>query len=307
MIHTITGNNTDAIYAHMRDIVKAVVSEHGDMSLERIDAAEIDSDTVLQAVQTMPFLVDTKTIVLTNIDANKKLADVMEMLIDRTHDNVSVYIVYPKPDKRTVLYKTLKKHTNMQEFKSLQASSLYDWIGSIVENEGGSIDRSTASYLVEYVGENQMKLRREIEKLLLHDNIITKASIELLCDKSPEQSIFALLGKVFNGSGDQVIKIYRELRAAGQDPAYITTMLTWQIHNIAQAVVAPQKTQQALVSAGQSPYTATQSLDLARRIDRDSLEKIVAGIVQADLDIKTTASDRDAVVETFLLEAISLR
>ena len=302
MVNTYTGKNTYDLSRRLNQIQKEFIADHGDLAVERIDASAVDTDSVLQAVQSLPFLAGKKLVIIKNISSNNELLDRIQELSERTADGVDVYIVDQSIDKRKTSYKDLKKYTNVTEFTELRPHDIANWATKFAKEKSATISRSNAQYLVDRTGGSQQQIEKEIEKLALYNTEISRESIDLLTDESLQSSIFTLLDAAFAGDKTKVLNIYRSQRSARVDPHYIMAMLTWQLHLIALAVHAPQKTESALLAAGQSANPSRKALQLARRITTDELERYVEALCVIEVQLKSSITDPDAALELFFLE-----
>ncbi len=305
MVYTLTGKNTFALKNALDTVVSEFLKAHGDIAIERFDALDAEVDAVLQSVQGTPFLSDKKLVIISNLSVNTSLAERIEELLDRTLDSNEIYIVDQKLDKRTALFKLLKRETKLKDFAEISAQDVPTWIKEQVTNSGGSITSKDAALLVDRVGNNQLLLHQEIQKLMLYNTSISKESIELLTDPSVQSTIFELLDAAFSGNKKKAIALYREQRSAKVDPTYVIAMLTWQLHNVGLAVYADPQTEATLKEAGLAPFTAKKSLQLARRINKQYLKKLIRELSNLDYKLKSSTLDADAALEFYLLETIS--
>jgi DNA polymerase III delta subunit len=300
MIWTFTGKNSFALQLAVKKLVDDTINEVGEFGVERIDASDNEVDFILQAVQSLPFLVTKKLIIVSNIQSNTSLLDKIEALVDRVADGVDVVLVEPALDKRKSSYKQLQKLTELKSFSEPKPFELPSWVVDFAKQQSAIISKQDATYLIERVGANQQMLATEIQKLSTSSPKITKEIIQLLTDESIQHTIFSLLDASFSGDSEKAILLYREQRRASVEPQYIIAMLVWQLQSIAQAVYAPIQNEAALIEMGQSPYTAKKSLSVAKRLTRNDIKRLIIDVSELDAQIKTSA-DPDAGVELFLL------
>ncbi len=69
-----------------------------------------------------------------------------------------------------------------------------------------------AKYLVMRVGANQQTLSNELAKLLSYDKAITRQTIDLLTEQTPQSTIFELLDAAFAGNSKKAMELYAEQR-----------------------------------------------------------------------------------------------
>ena len=302
MVNTYIGKNTYDLSRRLDQIQKEFIADHGDLAVERIDASAVDTDSVLQAVQSLPFLADKKLVIIKNISSNNELLERIQELSERTADGVDVYIADQGIDKRKTSYKDIKKHTNVTEFAELRPHDIASWATKSATEKGATISRADAQYLVDRTGGSQQQIEKELEKLALYTRKISRESIDLLTDESLQSSIFALLDAAFAGDKTKVLKLYRSQRDARVDPHYIMAMITWQLHLIGLAIHAPQKTESALMAAGQSANPSRKALQIARSITAPELERYVNALCVIEVQLKSSITDPDAALELFFLE-----
>lgn len=301
MLTILTGKNDYRLQAELRQILDAALKAFGDLGIEKLDAQETDADTIVQTVQSVPFLVPGKLILVKNAQGNSALLDRAEELKNRIADGVDVVLVGPVFDKRKTVWNILKKQADkIIECNEAKPFELPQWV---VEEAGRlqvKISKSDASYLVDRVGPNQMLLSRELEKLAIIESEISREHINELCEPNPQSSIFDMLDAAFAGRTGQALDLYKQQRKQQVDPHYIIAMLTWQLQALALAVYANPATEQSLIGAGQSPYSARKSLSLARSISRKAMKRYVADLAGLDAAIKNGA-DADTALETYIL------
>ena len=300
MIRTLTGKNSYKLHAYLQERVDEVLTSVGELAIERLDASEASVDTVLQSVQSLPFLVDRKLVIITNVQSSTVLMERLAEVIDRTADSVEVLLVDPIFDKRKAAYKMLQKQTELHDFPEPQPRELPAWLISETKEVGASLSLSDAQYLVDRVGASQQLLASELQKLCLYDPKITRATIELLTEQSLQSTIFSLLDAAFAGDMKRAVEMYREQRKARIEPHYILAMLVWQLQSLTLAVYAPDTSESTLVATGMSPFTARKVAQLARGKTKADIKRMVVTLTELDAQIKTSA-DADAGVELYLM------
>src|SRR5579864_6780075 len=115
MTVTLTGPNFYLLKRRLDELTSKFVKEHGELALERIDAEEAETQAILDAVQSLPFLASRKMVVVRNIGANKAASGQIEQILDSAGDSTDVIFYEPSPDKRTAYFKVLKAKTRSEE------------------------------------------------------------------------------------------------------------------------------------------------------------------------------------------------
>ena len=239
---TLSGSNHFLLQKELHKLVADFVYKNGDLALEKIDGEEAEFERISEAIQSLPFLANKKMVVLRSPGAQKQFAEQIVELLRSIPDTTQVIIVEPKLDKRLVYYKVLKSQTDFREFIELDAPNLSKWLVQEALDTGGKLSIIDANYLVERVGASQQLLSNESEKLLNYNPSITKETIDLLTDPTPQSTIFELLDAAFGGNRKRVIELYKEQRALKVEPQQIMAMIAWQLHALALVVTAGDST-----------------------------------------------------------------
>lgn len=303
MIITLTGENNFSLQQAQDTLVETFVDEHGDLALERLDGQEVSIERISEALTGLPFLASKKLVVLREPGTNKQFSEQVEQLLSNLPETNDAILVEPKLDKRTVYYKFLKKQTDFQEFPELDQHGLARWLVDTAKDKKGSLSPTDARYLVERVGTNQQLLSNELEKLLLYSSDITRQTIDLLTEATPQSTIFQLLEAAFAGQTQTALKLYAEQRALKVEPAQIIAMLTWQLHTLAIIKAAGDRPVEATAQEAKlNPFVVRKSQTIARQLTLTELKKLINNLLKIDIAMKTTNIDTDEALQHYLLE-----
>jgi DNA polymerase-3 subunit delta len=302
MITTLSGNNSFALKRELDKRVTEFVGKHGDMALERVDGEEAEFNRLTEALQSLPFLATNKLVVLRAPGANKQFAEKFEDLLPTIPETTEVMLVEPKLDKRTQYYKTLKKQTELKEFSELDAAQLAKWLVDEAKERKGSMSFGDANYLVERVGTDQYMLHNELAKLLDYDPKITRQTINLLTEPSPQSTIFELIDAAFNGRTKRAIELYEEQRKLKVEPQQIIAMLAWQLQTMALLKAAGNRpAEQIARDAKLNPFVVRKNLPLVRRLTMAELKDLVSRVLDLDIKLKSQSIDADDALQHLLL------
>lgn len=290
------------LQAELRRIVDGFVSEHGDMALEQFDGEEVDFDRMRESLQAMPFLASSKLVVLRKPGSNKQFVEAAESLLTDIPESTDVVLVEPKLDKRLGYYKFLKKHTDMKTFDELDGPKLAAWLSDEVKRQGGNLGRTDAAYLVNRVGGNQQLLSGEIQKLLSYDKNITKETIDLLTERTPQSTTFDLLDAALAGRHKQALELYAEQRAMKVEPQQILALLGWQMHALALVKSAGNMDANTIASRARlNPYVVRKTQGVANRLSMREVKELVHSVRVLDQRMKSEAVDADEALQNLII------
>ena len=302
MVRAYTGENDALRVAAVRNVVADFVAQYTDLGLERLDGEESLYDRIVEAVQSIPFLVDRKLVVVTNASLNKEFTERFDEFLDSVSEGTDVLLVEGKLDKRTTFYKSLQKKTEFTDFKILDANGLVRFAGEYAQQQGGEISTGDARYLIERVGLNQQTVQNEIDKLVLYEPKITKETIDLLTEKLPQSRVFDLLDAAFSGNIARTLELYRDQRAQGVEPQLIVGMLVWQLYIFALVKTAHGRTVTEIAKQAKlNPFVVEKSQNIVRKMSLQRLRGLISELRELDVRSKTEGVVLDDALQHFLL------
>ncbi|HUD10455.1 MAG TPA: DNA polymerase III subunit delta [Candidatus Saccharimonadales bacterium] len=302
MIFTVIGENDFARSAELEGLAAGFIAKYGDMGLERLDSEEVEFQRIYDALTSLPFLVTRRMIILRNPGANKEFSEKAEQLLGSLPESTDVILTGRKLDKRSSLYKLLKKITDFREFNELDVTNLAQWLSEQAKTKNGSLSVTDARFLIERLGTNQQLLQNELTKLLLYNPKVTHESIVLLSEPMPQSTIFELLDALFAGNLIRASMLYGEQRALKVEPQQIIAMLTWQLQILALLKTAGERNpDQIAKEAKANPYVIRKSLVIVRHLSLVKLKELINNLLILDIRLKTESIDADETLQYFLL------
>lgn len=278
------------------------VSQYGDLALETIDITEYGTSKILDTLSAQPFLSPRRMVVMQGLTANKSAGEAIDKLLQAVSDTTDLIITESKIDKRSVLYKTLKKQTDMQEFLELDVRDAPRWLTNEAIIRGATISLADATYLVNRVGFSQQLLSSELDKLITYDKNILRKNIDALTEQAPLSTVFELIEAAFAGNIKKAMQLYDDQRAQNVEPLGIEALFVWQLHILLLIKSAGQKTPDYVAAeAGISPYVTKKSAPLARMRTLAELKHYVTVLADAEYSIKTTGVDADEHMKNYIL------
>lgn len=302
MIIVLSGSNSFLLQRELDKLVEKFVAEQGELALERIDCQEAELPRISESINSLPFLATKKMVVLRALSANKDFVAKHDALLSDVSDTTELVIVEPKLDKRSVFYKFLKKNTDLREFAELDVNGLAAWLVRTAKDSGGTISSNDARYLIERVGLNQQMLANDLDKLLIHNDTVTREAIDLLTEQAPQSTIFQLLEAAFAGNAKRALALYQEQRALKVEAPQIVAMLVWQLHILVICKAAGTRSPADIAKQAKlSPFVVQKSMTIARQLTIAELKQLLADLLDIDLKSKRSNLDIDEALQHYFL------
>lgn len=191
MIHLITGNEPYRIHQYIKNVEESIAfKEINFLKFDEFNA--IVPDMCIQVP-----VMSSKRVVVIETEKLPTGNDDLGEYIKNPVETTDLYIIVQTLDKRTSLYKELKKH-KVYEFNKLQHNELINFIENYISSSGGSIEKDSISHFIDRVGylENEevtlYDVINSLDKVIVYDKSITKESIDRLIPKTLSDNVFKI-------------------------------------------------------------------------------------------------------------------
>ncbi|MEO8784915.1 MAG: DNA polymerase III subunit delta, partial [Candidatus Saccharimonadales bacterium] len=216
--------------------------------------------------------------------------------------STDLIIVEPSLDKRTSYYKQLQKLTDFRLLDQLAPNQLASWLVEQAKLQQASLGSSDARYLVERIGNDQMRLSSELRKLIDYLPKISRQTIDLMTDPTPQSSTFDLLAAALAGDATKTLQLYSQQRQQKVEPLAILALLGWQLHILAIIKTAGDRSAAQIASQAKlNPYVVSKSQSVARQISLATLKSWVEQAAKLDIKLKRQTIDADEALQQYLL------
>lgn len=269
---------------------KQFIEKHGEYSFEAIETKDLKPAEFSTNIQSLPFLADKRLVIVKDFlnkgksEDQKKIANTLDKVPDFC---ILVFQEEKSADKRTSLYKKLKKIGQVEDFPLLEPQQAASWI--LKQNK--NISYTTANYLAEYCGTNLWKISNELDKLatFCQNQEIKKEHIEKLCTASLTASVFKLTDDLAQKRQRQSLQTFYSLNESGEDPIKIFFMIVRhfriliQVHSLAKQHTEPAITKRLK----QHPFVIKKSVQQSRNFSSEKLKTIYSKLLEIDKNFKT--------------------
>ena len=258
MITLLTGNNTFEI----ERTVDALIARFKGVA-ERIDGSTVELKQLPDLLMGATLFADKRLVIIKNLSENKDVWATFGGWLPRISDDIEVVLVEPKPDKRTITYKELKKQAQIIEimqWSEHDVSKAEKWVSNEAQQLSVSLNTKCIQLLVRRVGNDQWRLFHALEKLALVDTVTIEV-IEALIDANPAEDVFNLFDAALRGDGVKVTEMVRTLELS-EDPYKLLALLSGQAFQLA-AVVTSGSGDNVAKDFGFHPYAISKLVPLS--------------------------------------------
>jgi DNA polymerase III subunit delta len=307
-VYLICGDDDSKIDAWRSRVRKRAETENGPGALESFDAGTDAADAVVASLAALTFAAGTRYLMVDDVGAWKAadVAPLIDAIGSLPPDTVLVLVVRGKPLKG--LAKAVEQAGGeLRDHPAPKPWELPKWATGRARELGLRLDGEAAKTLVAIVGPGQQRLSRELEKLSigLHpEPTATVEDVERLAAGEVGPKVYDLADAVVGGNVEAAIELAEELSEWGERPSRFVYPIVGRLREVHRAVELLEGglTEKELAGAlKMPPWRAKKVVALARRADREALERAICRFADLEVELRGGGSLDEATAVTLTL------
>jgi DNA polymerase III subunit delta len=307
-VYLISGDDDSKIDAWRTRVRKRAEAENGPGALESFHAGSDTADAVVASLAALTFATGTRYLLVDDVGAWKAAdaAPIVDALASPPPDTVLVLIVRGKPLK-SLATAVENAGGELRDHAAPKPWEMPKWVTGRARELGLRLDGEAAKTLVAIVGSGQQRLSREIEKIsiALHpEPTATTEDVERLAAGEASPKVYDLADAVVAGNVGSAIALAEELSEWGERPSRYVYPIVGRLREVHRAVELLESgmTEKELASAlKMPPWRAKKVVALARRADREALERATCRFADLEVELRGGGSLDEATAVTLTL------
>lgn len=219
-----------------------------DLNFTVIDSDyDTDIDMIVSCCESIPFMDSKRVIVVKNSDLfqtgnkvySKKQIEKIINYLESPCQTTTMIFVPAEIDKRSELYKFIKKKYDLYQSDRLDKIKFSSWVSDKFKSKNISIDNYSKEYFIQKTGylfkDSQVTLldvENEIEKICLNQsfkNQISIVDIDKISSTVNDNDIFKFIDHVFAGENKNVYIMMKNILNSQKSPILVLSLLGRQI------------------------------------------------------------------------------
>lgn len=309
--YLICGDDDAKIDAWRLRVRQRAESENGPGALETFDAKTTESSEVAAALAALTFATGTRYLLVDDTGAWKAadIAPLVEAIETLPPDTVLVLVVRGKPLKGLVTA-VEQAGGEVRDHAAPKPWELPKWATGRARELGLRLEGEASKTLVALAGPSQQRMSRELEKLAiaLHpEPTVHVDDVERLVAGDASPRVYDLADALVGGNVEQAIELAEELVVYGERPSRFVYPIIGRLREVHRAVELLEGglTEKELASAMKAPpWRVKKVVALARRADRESLERALCRFADLEIELRGGGSlDEETAVTLTLARA----
>ncbi len=286
----------------------ALVEEGDTMNYSYYEGKDINPRAVIDMAETLPFFAERRVLMVENSGFFKnkceELADYMAVIPEST----CFIFAETEIDKRSRLYKEVKKYGRIVEFGIQKEDTLMKWILGMLKKEGRNVTKETLHTFLSKTGSNMQQIKNELDKLIAYTegrDVITTADVEHVCITQTTNKIFDMVSAVAEGNQKKALELYEDLLSLKEPPMRILFLIARQFNQLYQVKLLSKEgmaDSEIAKQAGIMPFAMKKYQAQAKSFTEEELRTAVEECVASEEAVKTGAMNDRLSVELLIIK-----
>ncbi len=291
--YLILGDDRPKVESALHRLRERIVEESGtELNIDEFVAAQHSAHEVVAAANTLAFLAGIRLVLVHGVEQWKKPdKEIIASYLRSPAPDSCLTLVGEKLTGSDPLRVAVAAAGDVLEYSAPRASELPGWAVRQAKKIGAHLEPGAARLLVQYVGDDQHVLMREVEKLAAYRGraYIREEDVADLTPRAIEASIFDLVDAVATRRGAQVFSSIEALYASGERPTGLLFRVLRHFQHLSRAVamreagLAPAQVQAELKM---KPFPARKIVEQSGAYDSTSIGRALGVLAETDARMK---------------------
>ena len=274
--------------------LQQALSQEGDtMNVAYYEGKNINPGEIIDLAETLPFFAERRLIVIENSGVFKHPCEPLAEYMKEIAGTACFVFVEDEVDRRSKMYKAVKKAGRAVEFPKQSEKLLVQWILLRLKKENKKITQSVMELFLEKAENDMSHIDRELEKLACYTmgrDVITAEDVEAVCVSQTTGKVFEMVDHIVGKRQERALRLYYDLLALKEPPMRILFLIARQFHILLQVKELQRQgydNKFIASKAGVPEFAVRKNLAQAEKMSVGQLKGAVAGCVQMEEDVKT--------------------
>lgn len=279
-----------------------------DMNFTAFEGKDTNPKEVIDLAETLPFFADRRVILIENSGFFKNACDDLADYLAEVAPTTHLLFVEEEVDKRSRMYKAVKKEGKIVEFATQSEELITRWILSRLKKEGKNITGSVMQLFLSKTGTDMGNIDRELEKLIcytLEKDVIEAEDVEAIATEQTTSKIFDMVNAIAEHNQRRALDLYYDLLTLKEPPMRIMYLITRQFQillNIRDMASKGLDQQIMAQKAGIPPFAVKRNITQAKGFTLEQLKGALREGVELEEAVKTGQMNDQMAVELFIMK-----
>ncbi len=290
-VYLLYGEETFLKKSYKNKLKEAVLGDDT-MNYHYFEGKGLNLSEIMGLADTMPFFAEKRLILIEDSGLFKGSADELVQYLPNIPDTTCMLFVENQVDKRSRMYKAVKKVGYAAEMTRQDSGQLARWAAGLLAKEGKKITGSTMELFLSKTGDDMENIRSELDKLIsytLGRDVITAQDVETICTTQVTNKIFDMVTAISSRRTRQAMELYEDLLILREPPMRILFLIARQFN---QLLLVKDMSEKGIAKSEMAsrlklpPFVVGKMLPQARAFTREQMLSYVRLCVDTEEAVK---------------------
>lgn len=289
-------------------LAAAMAAPDDTMNFTAFEGKDVNPKEVIDLAETLPFFAERRVILIENSGFFKNACEDLANYLPQAAPSTYFIFVEEEVDKRSKMYKMVKKQGKIVEFATQSEELLTKWILTRLKKEGKNITGSVMQLFLSKTGTDMGNINGELEKLLCYSmgrDVITAEDVEAVTTEQISNKIFDMVNAIAEHRQKTALDLYYDLLTLKEPPMRIMYLISRQFQillNIRDMSGKGLDSRTMAQKAGIPPFAVSRNVTQAKGFTAAQLKQALYDGVELEEAVKTGRMDDRMAVELFIMK-----
>lgn len=289
-------------------LAAAMAAPDDTMNFTAFEGKDVNPKEIIDLAETLPFFAERRVILIENSGFFKNACEDLANYLSQAVPSTYFIFVEEEVDKRSKMYKAVKKQGKIVEFATQSEELLTKWILTRLKKEGKNITGSVMQLFLSKTGTDMGNINGELEKLLCYSmgrDVITAEDVEAVTTEQISNKIFDMVNAIAEHRQKTALGLYYDLLTLKEPPMRIMYLISRQFQillNIRDMSGKGLDSRTMAQKAGIPPFAVSRNVTQAKGFTAAQLKQALYDGVELEEAVKTGRMDDRMAVELFIMK-----
>lgn len=286
----------------------ALAAPDDNMNFTAFEGKNSNPKEIIDLAETLPFFAERRVILIEDSGFFKNSCEDLAEYLSEVAPATYFIFVEEEVDKRSKMYKAVKKQGSIVEFVAQSEELLTRWILGRLKKEGKNITGSVMQQFLSKTGTDMGNIDRELEKLICYTlgrDVITAEDVEAVVTEQNTNKIFDMVNAIAEHNQKKALDLYYDLLTLKEPPMRIMFLITRQFQillNIRDMSARGLDNQTMAKVAGVPPFAVKRNVTQAKGFTMTQLKQALRDGAELEESVKTGQMNDQMAVELFIMK-----
>lgn len=307
-VYLLCGEETYLRNQYKKRLRDALVMEGDTMNYSYHEGKDVNPRAVIDMAETLPFFADRRVLMIENSGYFKNKCDELADYMSVIPESTCFIFVETEIDKRSRLYKEVKKYGRIVEFGTQKEDTLIKWILGMLKKEEKNVTKETLHNFLTKTGSDMQLIKNELDKLIAYTegrDVITTNDVEHVCVTQTTNKIFDMVNAIAEGNQKLALDLYEDLLSLKEPPMRILFLIARQFNQLYQVKLLQKEgmgSSEIAKQAGIVPFAMKKYQAQAKSFTEKELRRAVEDCVDSEEAVKTGMMNDRMSVELLIMK-----